>query len=408
MTRLRPRRRLGRVKETGHRRSLSDVPAGAGWEYGLDRAVHTAAADREAPVVITFENVSKRYPDGTVALDDLSLECLTGKTTVLVGTSGSGKTTAVRMINRLVEPTSGRILIDGEDVRARPAAQLRRGIGYVIQQVGLFPHRTIVDNIATVPYLVGWDKRRARARALELMETVGLPATMAKRYPHQLSGGQQQRVGVARALAADPPILLMDEPFSAVDPVVRGELQQEFLRLQQELEKTIVFVTHDIDEAIKLGDRVAVLRIGGKLVQLATPEHLLAEPADDFVESFLGYDRGFRRLSFFEAKSLSLREPKTALRGAGAGAIGGPFLVVDDHRRPLGWALREGDINRRLLPIGHTFRPDRDSMRAALDSAVLSPLGVAIGVDAEGALVGIADQTELAAAIRALNDDEGG
>jgi len=381
-------------------------------------------ADREAPVVITFENVSKRYPDGTVALDDLSLECLTGKTTVFVGTSGSGKTTAVRMINRLVEPTSGRILIDGEDVRSRPAAQLRRGIGYVIQQVGLFPHRTIVDNIATVPYLVGWDKKRARARALELMETVGLPSAMAKRYPYQLSGGQQQRVGVARALAADPPILLMDEPFSAVDPVVRSELQQEFLRLRQELEKTIVFVTHDIDEAIKLGDRIAVLRIGGKLVQFATPEHLLAEPADDFVESFLGYDRGFRRLSFLEAKALPLREPKTVIRGAITG-VGGvpesgstgdagpatsstgsePVLVVDEDRRPVGWAPN-GDLNRRPLPIGHSFRPDRDSMRAALDAAVLSPVGIAVGVDADGAVVGVADQAEISATIRAFNDEQ--
>jgi osmoprotectant transport system ATP-binding protein len=377
--------------------------------------------------VITFENVSKRYADGTVALDDLSLECLTGKTTVFVGTSGSGKTTAVRMINRLVEPTSGRILIDGEDVRSRPAAQLRRGIGYVIQQVGLFPHRTIVDNIATVPYLVGWDKKRARARALELMETVGLPASMAKRYPHQLSGGQQQRVGVARALAADPPILLMDEPFSAVDPVVRSELQQEFLRIRQELEKTIVFVTHDIDEAIKLGDRIAVLRIGGTLVQFATPEHLLAAPADGFVESFLGYDRGFRRLSFFEAKALSLREPKMLTPGASTGMRGGEsppestagsrpassstsgesVLVVDEQRRPLGWAPPEGDISKKLLPIGHTFRPDRDSVRAALDAAVLSPVGIAVGVDADGAVVGVADQAEISATIRALNDEEG-
>jgi osmoprotectant transport system ATP-binding protein len=375
--------------------------------------------------VITFENVSKRYADGTVALDDLSLECLTGKTTVLVGTSGSGKTTAVRMINRLVEPTSGRILIDGEDVRSRPAAHLRRGIGYVIQQVGLFPHRTIVDNIATVPYLVGWDKKRARGRALELMETVGLPSSMAKRYPHQLSGGQQQRVGVARALAADPPILLMDEPFSAVDPVVRSELQQEFLRIRQELGKTIVFVTHDIDEAIKLGDRIAVLRIGGTLVQFATPEHLLAAPADGFVESFIGYDRGFRRLSFFEAKALSLREPKMLVRSASTGvdgeseprstagsrqasspAAGEPVLVVDEQRRPLGWAPPDGDIGRRLLPIGHTFRSDRDSMRAALDAAVLSPVGIAVGVDADGAVVGVADQAEISATIRVLNDEE--
>ncbi len=382
-------------------------------------------ADREAPVVITFENVTKRYEDGTVALDNLSLDCPSGKTTVFVGTSGSGKTTAVRMINRMVEPTSGRILIDGEDVRSKPAAQLRRGIGYVIQQVGLFPHRTIVDNVATVPHLLGWDRNLARARALELMEIVGLPASMAKRYPYQLSGGQQQRVGVARALAADPPILLMDEPFSAVDPVVRGELQQEFLRLQQELEKTIVFVTHDIDEAIKLGDRIAVLRTGGTLVQFATPEHMLAAPADDFVESFLGYDRGFRRLSFYNAKSLALREPVTVVRPAdydsggaskpvpratdeapAAAATGEPVLAVDDRGRPLGWVPPSGDISGRLLAIGHTFQSDRDSMRAALDSAVLSPVGVAVGVDADGVLAGVVDQTEIAAAIRSLDDEQ--
>jgi len=243
--------------------------------------------------VITFDNVQKQYPDGTVAVDGLSLEVPTGTLTVLVGPSGCGKTTSLRMINRMVDPTAGRVLVNGEDVRSQDPQTLRRGIGYVIQHAGLFPHRTVVDNVATVPRLMGASRKQARATAMEVLHRVGLGDELARRYPAQLSGGQQQRVGVARALAADPPILLMDEPFSAVDPVVRKELQQELLRLQSVLAKTIVLVTHDIDEAITLGDRVAVLRPGGVLAQYATPEELLGDPADDFVAGFLGVDRGF-------------------------------------------------------------------------------------------------------------------
>jgi len=361
--------------------------------------------------LITFEGVTKRYPDGTVALDDVSLECPTGQITVFVGTSGGGKTTALRTINRMVEPTGGRVLIDGQDVRERKPAELRRGIGYVIQHAGLFPHRTIEDNIATVPYLLRWNKKKARDTARDLMERVGLEPGMAKRYPFQLSGGQQQRVGVARALAADPPVMLMDEPFSAVDPVVRAELQAEFLRLQAELHKTIVFVTHDIDEAIKLGDRIAVFRTGGQLVQVASPEELLARPADDFVAGFIGYDRGIRRLSFIPAAAASLTErdvapvdtPVERARATGAGWV----LVVDADRRPLGWAATAalpdtgvlGDA--RLAPIGHTFAVEGDSVRAALDAAILSPSGRAVGVDGAGRLVGVADQQDLSAAITA-------
>ena len=248
--------------------------------------------------MIRFESVTKTYPDGTVAVDNLSLTAKSGEITVLVGPSGCGKTTSLRMINRMIEPTEGRIFIDDRDHSTVAPAQLRRGIGYVLQHAGLFPHRTIVDNVATVPLLLGRDRREARRKALELLERVGLPAAYAKRYPAQLSGGQQQRVGVARALAADPPIMLMDEPFSAVDPVVREQLQNEFLRLQGELGKTIVFVTHDIDEAIKLGDHVAVLRVGGKLAQLASPADLLSNPVDDFVAGFVGRDRGYRALGF--------------------------------------------------------------------------------------------------------------
>jgi osmoprotectant transport system ATP-binding protein len=256
--------------------------------------------------LIKFDGVSKRYADGTVAVDDLTLEIPTGQITVLVGPSGCGKTTTLRMINRLIEPTSGTITIDGEDIRAQDSARLRRGIGYVIQHAGLFPHRTIVDNIATVPYLLGWDKKKARTTAVELMERVGLDPKMAKRYPFQLSGGQQQRVGVARALAADPPVMLMDEPFSAVDPIVRNSLQDEFIRLQSELRKTIAFVTHDIDEAVKLGHTVAVFKVGGVLAQHSTPDELLSHPADAFVKEFLGGEKGLKRLRF--NRELDLRD----------------------------------------------------------------------------------------------------
>jgi osmoprotectant transport system ATP-binding protein len=221
-------------------------------------------------------------------VDDLSLTVAEGEVVALVGSSGSGKTTTLRMINRLIEPTTGRIAIGGRDISRLPAHELRRGIGYVIQQSGLFPHRTVLANVATVPRLLGWDKPRAAARARELLDLVGLDEGFADRYPAQLSGGQQQRVGVARALAADPPVLLMDEPFGAVDPIVRAQLQREFAKLQRDLGKTVVFVTHDVDEAIVLGDRIAVLESGGRLAQLATPAELLASPASPFVADFLG------------------------------------------------------------------------------------------------------------------------
>jgi osmoprotectant transport system ATP-binding protein len=247
--------------------------------------------------MITFDRVTKRYPGGTVAVDALTLAVPPGQTMVLVGPSGCGKTTSLRMINRLTEPTEGRILLDGRDIAQSEPAALRRGIGYVIQQTGLFPHRTVEDNIATVPLLNKWGKAKARARSRELMDLVGLDQAMARRYPHQLSGGQQQRVGVARALAADPPVLLMDEPFSAVDPIVRAALQDELLRLQADLHKTIVLVTHDIEEAIKIGDLVAVFRPGGLLAQVDTPERLLGAPADDYVADFVGFDRGGWRTS---------------------------------------------------------------------------------------------------------------
>jgi osmoprotectant transport system ATP-binding protein len=350
--------------------------------------------------MIRFDSVTKTYPDGTVAVDNLSLTAPSGKITVLVGPSGCGKTTSLRMINRMIEPTSGRIWIDDRDHSSVPAAELRRGIGYVIQHAGLFPHRTIVDNVATVPLLLGQSKREARARALELLERVGLPASFAKRYPAQLSGGQQQRVGVARALAADPPVMLMDEPFSAVDPVVREQLQNEFLRLQSEIGKTIVFVTHDIDEAIKLGDQVAVLRVGGILAQITTPAELLSNPVDDFVAGFVGRDRGYRALGFEPVSGLQLDPETTVTIGSGVAAAtavarDGWVLVVDDKQSPQGWlaihdeAVRASQqIAPQFLHRGGTVASVSGTFRSVLDAALSSPTGRGVIVDEAGRFAG--------------------
>lgn len=247
--------------------------------------------------MIRFEHVTKRYPDGTTAVDDLSFEVAEGELVTLVGPSGCGKTTTMMMVNRLVEPTSGRVLVDGEDIAGVDPVALRRKIGYVIQQVGLFPHRTVLDNTATVPSLLGWKKADARARAAELLDLVGLdPAVYGSRYPAQLSGGQRQRVGVARALAADPPVLLMDEPFGAVDPVVRERLQNEFLALQATVRKTVLLVTHDIEEAVRMGDRMAVYG-QGRIEQFDTPATVLGAPSTPYVADFVGSDRGLKRLA---------------------------------------------------------------------------------------------------------------
>jgi osmoprotectant transport system ATP-binding protein len=348
--------------------------------------------------VITFSHVTKRYPDGTVAVDDLSLEVPEGTLTVFVGPSGCGKTTSMRMINRMIEPTSGTLTVGGDDVSKVDAVKLRLGIGYVIQSAGLMPHLRVVDNIATVPVLRGESRRSARKAALGVMERVGLDPKLGDRYPAQLSGGQQQRVGVARALAADPPILLMDEPFSAVDPVVREELQTEIVRLQNELRKTIVFVTHDIDEAIKLGDKVAVFGRGGVLLQYDTPARLLSNPADDAVAGFVGADRGYRGLQFFHATGLPLhgiRHVRESEIDALQLAPGDWVLVTRPDGTPYAWINADGvDLHRKGSSLydsttagGSLFRPD-GTLRLALDAALSSPAGLGVAVDESGQVAG--------------------
>ncbi|MFI2710331.1 ABC transporter ATP-binding protein [Micromonospora sp. NPDC018662] len=312
---------------------------------------------------ITLEGIRKRYPDGTEAVRGLSLEVRAGELVVLIGPSGCGKSTVLRMINRLIEPTDGRIMLGDDDVTRVDPVTLRRRIGYVIQNVGLFPHQTVAANVATVPGLLGWPRERTRARVGELLELVGLdPAQFGKRYPHELSGGQRQRVGVARALAADPVVLLMDEPFSAVDPIVRTRLQEEFLRLQAEVRKTIVLVTHDLDEAVRLGDRIAVLSEGGVLEQYDRPAALLGSPASAFVREFVGADRGIRRLAVTPVTRAVLDPlpagtadglPTVPLGSSAYDALGtlltagADQAVVTEDGRPLGLLART-----RVLTLG--------------------------------------------------------
>ncbi|NJC69205.1 ATP-binding cassette domain-containing protein [Planosporangium thailandense] len=318
----------------------------------------------ESAAPIRLEAVSKRYADGTVAVEDLTLDLAAGETTVLIGPSGCGKSTVLRMVNRLIEPTSGRILVDGEDVAAADPVTLRRRIGYVIQQVGLFPHQTVRANVGTVPRLLGWSRSRIRERTDELLELVGLePGRFGSRYPHELSGGQRQRVGVARALAADPVVLLMDEPFSAVDPIVRTRLQDEFRRLQETVRKTILLVTHDLDEAVRLGDRIAVLAERGRLQQYERPAALLAAPANDFVREFVGADRTIKRLGVTPIPRHALRPlpdgndldgaagvpVEATLADALAALLGSDtgWVVVRDGTKLLG-VLTPDDIHRAL------------------------------------------------------------
>jgi len=356
---------------------------------------------------VVFEHVSKRYA-GTGAgnpgaVEDLSLEVPAGKICVLVGPSGCGKTTSLKMVNRLIEPTSGRILIGDTDVARRDVIELRRSIGYVIQQVGLFPHQTVGENVATVPRLLGWEPGRQRERAAELLELVGLdPGRYTTRYPSALSGGERQRVGVARALAADPPVLLMDEPFGAVDPIVRERLQNELLRLQEQLAKTIIFVTHDIDEAIKMGDLVAVMQTGGHLAQFAAPSEILANPASEFVARFVGADRGLKRLALIRVSDLELRKPLTARAGDDGAAVRArvaadafPYLLlVDGLDRPLGW------LDDRRIPSSGQIAADgiepaeplldrRTTLKDALSMLLEAGVQAGIVVNPDGAVDGI-------------------
>jgi osmoprotectant transport system ATP-binding protein len=359
--------------------------------------------------MITFDNVSKVYPDGTIAVDKLTITAPNGKITTLVGPSGCGKTTSMRMINRLIEPTSGSITLDGTDTQSLDKVALRRRIGYVIQNAGLFPHRTVVDNVAALPRLLGGSKQETRSAAMELLERVGLDAKFAKRYPWQLSGGQQQRVGVARALATDPPFLLMDEPFSAVDPIVRSQLQDEFLRLQADISKTIVMVTHDIDEALKLGDQVVVLRQGGTLAQAATPAELLAAPKDAFVADFVGSARGYRALGFQTSDDLlKLNDEPTITVGQQVSTIastqGRWVLVVDDKRAPLGWVDTESVRGDRIqdsdVNLCATSASRNDPLRDLLNSALSSPSSRCVITDESGVLVGTASDHDVMDAIR--------
>jgi len=362
--------------------------------------------DRRAATV-EFEHVTKVYArteKGTPgAVNDLSLAVPAGRICVLVGPSGCGKTTSLKMVNRLIEPTSGRILVDGVDAATREVTELRRGIGYVIQSTGLFPHQTIGDNVAVVPRLLGWDRPRQRERTDQLLGLVGLdPTRYRDRYPSQLSGGERQRVGVARALAADPPLMLMDEPFGAVDPIVRDRLQNEFLRLQEELAKTILFVTHDIDEAIKMGDLVAVMQAGGRLAQFAPPAEILANPASDFVARFVGADRGLKRLSLVRVGDLPPTPAITARSGDDAAdarlrLAGDPspyLLLIDEADRPLGW------ISEEDLPSTGSLAPDlaspmspllegRTTLKDALSMLLDAGVQEGILVDGDGRVAGL-------------------
>jgi osmoprotectant transport system ATP-binding protein len=362
--------------------------------------------------VIRLEHLTKRFPSGQVAVDDLSLQVGEGELCVLVGPSGCGKTTTMKMVNRLVQPSSGRILLGGDDVTTSDPVPLRRRIGYVIQQIGLFPHQSIATNVGTVPRLLGWDKARVAARVDELLELVGLdPATYRDRYPRQLSGGERQRVGVARALGADPPVLLMDEPFGAIDPITRERLQNEFLRLQDELHKTVIFVTHDVEEAVKLGDRIAVLAQGGVLAQHDTPTEILARPASEFVADFVGADRALKRLKVTPIETGDLEQPPLVLAGASLADArrsmerdGTEFaVVVDPDRRLRGYlsrarAVGDGTAESRARPVEAKVGAGA-SLKDAFSEMLLYDAGWVAVVDGDR-LLGVLTPDSLHAATR--------
>jgi osmoprotectant transport system ATP-binding protein len=370
--------------------------------------------------MIRLENLTKVFPNqDEPAVDDLSMDIYEGEIVVLVGPSGCGKTTTMKMINRLIEPSSGRIFLQGEDVTNVNSDKLRRRIGYVIQQIGLFPHMTIADNIATVPKMLGWDKKRISDRTDELLETVGIDLSYRDRYPKELSGGQRQRIGVARAMAADPSVLLMDEPFGAIDPITRDRLQDEFLRLQQEIRKTIVFVTHDIDEAIKMGDRIAILKQQSKIAQYDTPEKILTDPADDFVADFIGGGASIKRLSLSTVEDIEPADWPVAsladgyervqekMRSSGKGYV----LLLDDNDRPSRWVGAE-DIERDDASLEVAGRPAvaiveaSSSLYNTLDTMITSYKGSAIVVDGEGRYQGVVDFDTVLEAINAMRPEE--
>ena len=353
-------------------------------------------------VMIALQNVSKRFP-GTkaAAVDELTMDIHDGETVVLVGPSGCGKTTTMKMINRLIEPTSGEILVNGKNVLTQDPVKLRRGIGYVIQSVGLLPHRSVADNIATVPSLIGWDADRTKERVKELAAILELDDELLDRYPAELSGGQRQRVGVARGLAVDPPVMLMDEPFGAVDPIVRGRLQDQFLDIQRTLKKTIVFVTHDIDEAIKMADRIAILNRGGVIEQYAPPEEILRAPANEFVEQFVGAERGLKRLALIKVEDIEVETgPVVSSSSSATDAraeikrFGLDWVSVVDDGELIGWVDEEalsgvstvGDAKVRPFSA---YVTDTSSLRQALDSIVTSRTQVAVVVTTEQRYRGI-------------------
>ncbi|MBV9820002.1 MAG: ABC transporter ATP-binding protein [Solirubrobacterales bacterium] len=382
-----------------------------------DRSTAAVAArrdERTPAATLEFDGVSKRYPGASgPALDNVSFTVPAGEVCVLVGPSGCGKTTAMRLVNRMIDLSDGDIRLDGDSVISRDPTTLRREIGYVIQQIGLFPHFTIADNIATVPKLLGWDKKRIQARVAELLEVVSLPPEMAKRYPRQLSGGQQQRVGVARALAADPPLMLMDEPFGAIDPITRDRLQDEFLRLQREIRKTIVFVTHDIDEAIKMGDKIAIMREGGHLVQFDSPAEILTRPADEFVARFVGIDRALKRLTLRRLHDLEMAPVPAAQVGDDAGPVyervaASPLdelIVVDGEGKPLGRVgadrlQAESRVpDSRLDPVGVTA-PETWTLRDGLAMVMTDGNRPLLVLDEAGRAAGVVTVEQLSGALR--------
>jgi osmoprotectant transport system ATP-binding protein len=374
-------------------------------------------AGRDA-ATLEFREATKVYPgQRDPAVDKLSLTVPAGDICVLVGPSGCGKTTAMRMVNRMISITSGDILLDGQSVNERKPAELRRQIGYAIQQIGLFPHLTVADNIATVPKLLGWDKERIRARVTELLQLVSLdPDETRDRYPGQLSGGQRQRIGVARALAVDPPLMLMDEPFGAIDPINRERLQNEFLRLQREIRKTIVFVTHDIDEAIKMGDRIAIMQQGGRLAQYAPPAELLMRPANAFVEDFVGADRALKRLALqrvsdvdlWQAPLVKAGDPTDQVRAKVAEADVPYALLVDDEGRPLGWLSKRAMEGERVEPDIRSPEPIvelDDVLRDALSDLLAHETQYGPVVDADRRVVGVLSVELLAQSLQTPTED---